>query len=120
MPKGNPNPENQWQPGFCPNPKGRTSTYGKSEVIRLAREMSVKAVKTLADICEDMEAPPAARVTAAQALLDRGWGKPTQPIDANVNIFDRLTEHEQAGLLAALDAIAGEPGSVEARIEATH
>jgi len=26
------------------------------------------------------EAPAPARVSAAQALLDRGWGKPTQPI----------------------------------------
>jgi hypothetical protein len=24
-------------------------------------------------------APPAARVSAASALLDRGWGKPAQP-----------------------------------------
>jgi len=26
------------------------------------------------------KAPPAARVAAANALLDRGWGKPGQPI----------------------------------------
>jgi hypothetical protein len=26
---------------------------------------------------------PAARVAAAQALLDRGWGKPTQPVSGD-------------------------------------
>jgi hypothetical protein len=29
-----------------------------------------------------VEAPAAARVAAAQALLDRGWGKPTATIEA--------------------------------------
>src|SRR5215831_9774557 len=38
------------------------------------------AVKTLAGIMNEPEAPAAARVAAANALLDRGWGKATQPI----------------------------------------
>jgi len=29
------------------------------------------------------EAPPAARVSAASAILDRGWGKPAQPVDGD-------------------------------------
>jgi len=37
-------------------------------------------VKTLAGIMNEPEAPAAARVAAANALLDRGWGKATQPI----------------------------------------
>ena len=36
-------------------------------------------VKVLAGIASAEDAPPAARVSAAQALLDRGWGKPAQP-----------------------------------------
>jgi hypothetical protein len=32
----------------------------------------------LAHIMRANDAPHAARVSAAQALLDRGWGKPTQ------------------------------------------
>jgi len=35
------------------------------------------------------EAPPAARVSAASALLDRGWGKPTQPV-AGDDEFDPI------------------------------
>jgi hypothetical protein len=37
------------------------------------------AVKVLAGIASAENAPPAARVSAAIALLDRGWGKPIQP-----------------------------------------
>jgi hypothetical protein len=43
-------------------------------------------------------------------VLDRGWGKPTQAIDANVSFFDGLTDHDRQALLAALEAIqAGYP-----------
>ena len=27
------------------------------------------------------DSPPAARVSAANSILDRGWGKPAQPIE---------------------------------------
>jgi hypothetical protein len=33
----------------------------------------------LAGIASAEDAPPAARVSVVQALLDRGWGKPAQP-----------------------------------------
>jgi hypothetical protein len=36
-------------------------------------------VKVLAGIASAEDAPPAARVSVVQALLDRGWGKPAQP-----------------------------------------
>jgi hypothetical protein len=37
------------------------------------------SVKVLAGIASAENAPPAARVSAAIALLDRGWGEPIQP-----------------------------------------
>ena len=37
------------------------------------------SIKVLAGIASAENAPPAARVSAASALLDRGWGKATQP-----------------------------------------
>ena len=54
------------------------------EIKSLARSYTDSAIKTLAGIMQQSEAAPAARVAAAQALLDRGWGKPTQTIEANV------------------------------------
>lgn len=46
----------------------------------MARAHTETALRVLAGIMREKKAPSAARVTAAQALLDRGWGKPTQPI----------------------------------------
>jgi hypothetical protein len=44
----------------------------------LARSFTSLAVHTLAGIARSAKCPAAARVTAAIALLDRGYGKPLQ------------------------------------------
>ena len=44
----------------------------------LARKYTDDALLTLSDIMADEEQPAAARVSAASALLDRGYGKPSQ------------------------------------------
>lgn len=46
----------------------------------LARQHTQTAVRTLAGIMRAADAPPAARVAASQALLDRGWGKAPQTL----------------------------------------
>ena len=69
-----------FQPGTSGNPGGRPK--GLSEVIALAREHTELAITTLVDIAKQTKAAPAARVAAASALLDRGWGKPAQAIQA--------------------------------------
>ena len=56
----------------------------------------------------DQKAPSAAKITAAIAVLDRGWGKPQQTVSANVNIFDQMTDDEQKTMLAALAALKGD------------
>ena len=57
-------------------------------VISLAREHTEASIATLAEIRDNKSAPDSARVAASVALLDRGWGKPTQPIDAEENLKD--------------------------------
>ena len=69
-----------FQPGTSGNPGGRPK--GLSDVIALAREHTELAITTLVDIAKQTKAAPAARVAAASALLDRGWGKPAQAIQA--------------------------------------
>ena len=63
-------------PGQSGNPGGRPKAL--REVMELARAKTEAAVETLAGIMSDEKAPPAARVSAATALLDRGWGRPVQ------------------------------------------
>jgi hypothetical protein len=54
-----------------------------TDIRSLARGHTEGALATLASIMHSAEAPPAARVAAANSLLDRGWGKPAQPIDGD-------------------------------------
>ena len=51
-----------------------------TEIRSLARSHTESALKTLSGIMNEPDAPAAARVSAATALLDRGWGKPPQAI----------------------------------------
>jgi len=65
------------------------------EIRSLARSHTASAIKTLAGIMNEKKAPAAARVSAAQALLDRGWGKPVQPLDGDgkggpINLVTRV------------------------------
>jgi hypothetical protein len=46
------------------------------------------------------------------SLSRRGWGKPTQAVDANLSFFDGLTDHERQALLAALEALQVDDRSV--------
>lgn len=45
-----------------------------------AQAFTADAISTLAEIMRSEEHPAAARVAAANALLDRGHGKPKQPL----------------------------------------
>ena len=54
-----------------------------TDIRALARSHTETALKTLAGIMRQPEAPAAARVAAANSLLDRGWGKPSQPISGD-------------------------------------
>ncbi len=47
------------------------------------------------------------RLKALQICLDRGYGKATQHIEANVNVYDSLSFAEKKALLAAFDTLAG-------------
>lgn len=69
-----------------------------TQIKSLARSHTETAVNTLVGIMNQNEAPAAARVTAAQALLDRGWGKPTQPLSGDadgdpIEMIQRIERH---------------------------
>ncbi len=51
-----------------------------TKVKSLARAHTEKAVEVLGGIMAAPQSPESARIAAATALLNRGWGMPTQPI----------------------------------------
>jgi hypothetical protein len=71
-----------------------------TDIRSLARTHTESALKVLAGIMNQHEAPPAARVSAATALLDRGWGKPSQTVDMTVRrqIAKELSDDELADI----------------------
>ncbi|MFA7280833.1 MAG: hypothetical protein WC100_12120 [Sterolibacterium sp.] len=73
-----------------------------ADIRSLARSHTDSALRTLANIMVNDEAPPAARVSAAQALLDRGWGKAAQTVDMTVKraTAKELPDDELANIAA--------------------
>jgi hypothetical protein len=56
----------------------RASSKQKLNLSFVARQHTDTAIDTLVTVCNGAEYPAAARVTAANSLLDRGYGRPTQ------------------------------------------
>jgi hypothetical protein len=52
-----------------------------TEIRSLARSHTRTAINVLVGIMRSKDATAAARVTAANAILDRGWGKAAQPLE---------------------------------------
>ena len=68
----NRNSSGQFVPGQLGNPGGRPKDDHR--VAELARSYTVEAIDTLVELMRDGK-DERVRGTAAQALLDRGWGK---------------------------------------------
>jgi hypothetical protein len=70
-------------------------------------------LRTLANIMSSEEAPAAARVSAAQALLDRGWGKAPQELKVAVSKAAKDLNDDELAAIAA----GGSAGAAEASLD---
>ncbi|MGH7109512.1 MAG: hypothetical protein ACREFK_03705 [Stellaceae bacterium] len=75
------------------------------EIRDLARQHTEAAIAALVAIMSDPKAPPAARVSAAVAILDRAHGKPGQAVD--MTMHSRLFAEMSNAELEAIAAGAG-------------
>jgi hypothetical protein len=71
----------RFKPGRSGNPKGRRSL--DADVTELAKAHTEEAIERLVHWMRSSDAK--ASITAAIALLNRGWGKPTQVAELNNN-----------------------------------
>ena len=92
MPKGGLR-STSWNKGESGNITGRPKRPEAIEAKKIvadvkaaAREHTQDALDTLKAVMSDAKAPPAARVSAATAMLDRGWGRAKETVDANVGV----------------------------------
>jgi len=81
-----------------------TARCGRSDAA-VARTHTAEALATLVAIMTNGDAPATARVSAANAVLDRAWGKPRQDFElssagdpvAAIERARRRVHHEDAG-----------------------
>jgi hypothetical protein len=85
-----------FKPGVSGNPGGRPKVVG--ELRSLAREHTKAALEALVEIVGSKKAPPAARVAAANAILDRGYGRPETKIDATLEQSNLAADNVFAGM----------------------
>ena len=72
--------------GGCLNPGGRPKD--EHGIAKLARSFAPEAIQALVDLVRDGD--PAVRVRAAQALLDRGFGRPAQSLEGRLEVSQGL------------------------------
>lgn len=86
-----------------------------TEIKSLARTHTNAALKTLAGIMNKNDAPESARVAAAKELLDRGWGKATQTIEATIDDKRDAADWTRSELVSFIhDASKGSRGAATA------
>jgi hypothetical protein len=107
-----------WEKGKSGNPGGRPKA--EREVVELAREASPRAIGRLIELIENTE--PRTAIAAANSVLDRAFGKPTQPLAADpenplipetpsVEALAKLSAKDRAELRAIIGRAAGRPES---------
>ncbi len=70
-------------PATNPGGYSKAARAAHQDVREAAKEYTPQALKTLANVMNNVNAPPSARVQAASVLLDRAWGKPMQPVSGD-------------------------------------
>jgi uncharacterized protein DUF5681 len=100
MPRGG-RRSTSFRPGVSGNPGGRPKKPAAivarqlvADAKALAQQCAPEAVLTLKTIMLNEKAPPTARISAATAILDRGYGKPRQEVEMRQFNIARLNDEQ--------------------------
>jgi len=108
------------RPKGLPKSGGRTKGTPNrvtADIKALAQTYGPDAIDTLADIMRNEEHPPAARVAAAKELIDRGFGKATQPISGDPDMpplgIKNTVDYSKLSKEALREIVAAANGSTD-------
>jgi hypothetical protein len=103
--KGKPGGGRLFQPGQSGNPGGKPKAI--IEVTAAARALTMEAIETLKRVMLNEKATASARVSAAVAIIERGWGKAPATITL-LRGDAELKELSDAELIAIASGTDGE------------
>jgi endonuclease III len=89
--------------GRKPGQKNKLTYDRRKTLQELAQEYTADALNVLAEIMLSKDCSDTARANAANSLLDRGHGKPKQPVEYDLDLT-RLTDEQALALALALGA----------------
>jgi hypothetical protein len=101
--------------GHSGNPSGRPAII--SELQKLARSHTPTALATLVEIMSNTASPPNARVAAAVALLDRGYGRPSTAVFVEMTAQTSSADREAllTTVVTSMDEMAASTKAAEKR-----
>ena len=95
-----------FKPGQSGNPGGLPKNV--TEIRAIARQYTETAIKTLVKVARHGKSE-SARVAAAEAILDRGYGRPTQPIEGKLDFGKAFLQALQLMNGTVGQGVDGEP-----------
>src|SRR5579872_6147392 len=89
-----------------PSPRNPAMVRSVTEIRSMARSHTKTALNVLVAVMRNTKATPPARIAAANAILDRGWGKPTQSLGNDEGALELI--HRIERVIVHPDHVSGD------------
>lgn len=100
-----------FKPGQSGNPGGRPKlTPEEQDALAMAKQFAPDAIRALHEIATSKTASDKARVTAAEAIINRVYGKPKETVESTVK-HERRSESDILKELVALGLVQSDRAS---------
>ena len=99
------------EPSSRPPVRKTSKARSLTEIRSLARSHTRTALRVLVGIMRSDDATPAVRLSAANAILDRGWGKAAQPVENGEDGAVESIHRVERVIVRPEDAADGDAGA---------